>query len=230
MEWIKNHWFLLTMLAIATILSFVWLFVFNRKRLNAKWWEIIIISFIHTIYGVLTVLFFAFFESGFKTSSIGNISLFGGIFFMPIMYAIYALIKKLPIGLVFDVFVISLAATLALARVNCLYAGCCIGIEIGNNGFIWPAREIDILIHVLFLIFAIPVIYKGHSKGKGYPIYMIAYGGGRFLNEWLRESGSSSPFHIGHVWALISLIIGTTWLVITLLTSKRKGAISYEND
>ena len=215
------------MLVLATILSFVWLFVFNKKKLNAKWWEILIVVLTHTLYGVLTVKFFAILEVGFNFEKAGNMSLFGGIFFMPIMYFVYARIKQLPLSLVFDIFVVPLAATLLLARINCLYAGCCQGIEIGSNGFRWPAREFDIAIHALFLIFAVPWIIKGKPNGMAYPAYIAVYGFFRFINEWFRISESSSLFHIGHIWAVISFLMGVT-LSIIILVKKKKGAKNNE--
>lgn len=221
MEFIKHNWFLLMVLIIATILSFVWLFVFNRKKLNAKWWEILILALLHTAYGVLTVKFFAILEARFNFEKAGNMSMFGGIFFMPIMYFTYAKIKKLPVGLVFDIFVVSLAVTLLLARINCFHGGCCQGIVIGSNGFKWPAREFDLAIYAIFLIFTIPWILKDKSKGMAYPLFMAVYGLFRFINEWFRESASSSPFHIGHVWAIVSFVIGVTLLVVIYLKQKK---------
>ena len=222
MEFIKNYWFLTMMLAIATILSFVWLFAFNKNKLNAKWWEILIIVLIHTLYGVLTVKFFAILEVGFNFEKAGNMSLFGGIFFMPIMYYIYAKIKKLPLSLVFDIFVIPLAITLLLARINCLHGGCCLGIVIdAEKGIRWPAREIDLAIHALFLIFAIPWIMKDKSNGMAYPVYMAIYGILRFINEWFRESSNSNVFHIGHIWAILSSVIGLILLLLLLICEKK---------
>lgn len=220
MEFLKNYWFLIMVLVIATGLSFVWLFVFNRKKLKASWWEILLVVLIHTLYGVLTVKFFAILEVGFNFEKAGNMSLFGGIFFMPIMYFVYAKIKKLPLSLVFDIFVVPLASTLLLARINCFHGGCCKGIILSGD-FRWPAREVDLLIHVMFLIFAIPWIRKDRSKGMAYPLYMATYGLFRFINEWFRESSSTSPFHIGHIWAIVSFVVGITILVIMYLKQKK---------
>ena len=209
------------MLVLATIISFVWLFIFNRKKLNAKWWEVLILALLHTAYGVLTVKFFAILEVGFNFEKAGSMSLFGGIFFMPIMYFAYAKIKKLPLSLVFDIFVVPLAATLLLARINCFHGGCCQGIILGSNGFKWPAREVDLLIHAIFLIFIIPWVLKGKSRGMAYPLYMVAYGLFRFINEWFRESVSASLFHIGHIWAIVSFVIGLALLVIIYLKQQK---------
>ena len=228
MEIIKHNWFLITMLVLATIISFVWLFVFNRKKLNAKWWEVLILVLLHTTYGVLTVKFFAILEVGFNFEKAGSMSLFGGIFFMPIMYYVYAKIKKLPLSLVFDIFVVPLATTLLLARINCLHAGCCQGIIINDEkGIRWPAREVDLAIHTLFLILAISWIMKNKSNGLAYPAYMAAYGIIRFFNEWFRENSGSNVFHIGHVWAIVSSVIGLLLMLLLLVCNKdpeEKGA------
>lgn len=222
MEFINNYWFLIMLLTIATAISFVWLFVFNKEKLNAKWWEILIVVLIHTLYGVLTVKFFAILEAGFDFERAGNMSLFGGIFFMPIMYFAYAKIKKLPLSTVFDIFVIPLAATLLLARINCFRAHCCLGMVLdAEKGIRWPAREIDLAIHALFLVFATPWIMKNKSNGMAYPLYLAVYGLFRFINEWFRESSSESAFHIGHVWAIISFVVGVTLLVLIYLRQKK---------
>ena len=227
MDFIKNYWFLIVLLTVATVLSFVWLYFFNKKKLNASWWEILLVALVHTLYGVLTVKFFAILEAGFDVEKAGNMSLFGGIFFMPIMYFVYAKIKKLPVGLVFDIFVVPLAATLFLARVNCFFSGCCKGIFLGDSDFRWPAREVDLFVHLSFLALIIPLIQKNKSKGIAYPLYMAHYGLFRFINEWFRESDSFSSFHIGHVWAIISFVVGATILLIKCFR-QNKGDKSWE--
>ena len=222
MEFFKSHWFLILMLTLASAFVFVWLFVFNREKLKAKWWEILIVTVIHTGYGVLTVKFFALLEAGFNFEKAGNMSLFGGIFFMPLMYFCYAKIKKIPVSIVFDIFVVCLAATLALARINCLYAGCCIGKYIsGDSGPRWPTREIDVVTHALFVIFAIVTIKKEKLNSKLYPLYLIAYGVMRFVIEWFRDSTGSALFHVGHIWSIVSTILGFIIFLIMMLKERK---------
>ena len=232
MEWIKNHWFLLTMLAIATILSFVWLFVFNRKKLNAKWWECLIISIACLIYGVISVVVFAFIENGFNLNKLGSISLFGSIFLAPLIIIVITKIKGITLKDGFDIFVVVVVLANIAGRLNCLHAGCCTGIIMGSSGFRWPTREFDLLIHILFIVFAIPWILKGKSNGKSYPLYMAFYGIGRFLNEWFRESESSSFLHFGHIWSICALMIGAIWLIILLKIDNKntKGVMKYESN
>ena len=51
-----------------------------------KWYAVIAFSVLHTVCGVLSVKAFAFLETG----DAGNMSLFGGVFFMPVLYFISA--------------------------------------------------------------------------------------------------------------------------------------------
>lgn len=212
-DFITSHWVLMILLLIASIINLVWLFL-NRKELKMNLAVIILFSVFHTIIGVIFVVLFAFMESGFKLDSLGNLSLYGGVFFMPIVYVLYALIRKINIGRAFDIFTISLISTLFFARINCIISGCCGGIEVGDTGFRVPTRELELLFYVLFIIFTSYYVYRKESNGLIYPVYMIAYGLFRFIIEFLRESDSSSWFHMGHTWSILSLIIGILIIVV----------------
>lgn len=221
MEFWKNYYILVILLTIATVLSFAWLFL-NRKKINAKWWEVLIISLTHTIVGVGFVKFFALLEAGFDVNKAGNLSMYGGVFFMPLFYFIYAKIKKLPLGLVFDIFTISLVSTLLLARVNCLFSGCCLGKNINYTEARYPTRELEIGYDVIFLAISIFFIYKNKFPGKIYLFYLISYGVFRFIIEWMRESSSTSAFHIAHVWSLLAVLIGVGLLIYIHFRNKDK--------
>lgn len=224
MEWFKSHWFLITMLVLASVISFLWLYILNRRRIKAKWWECLILCITHTVFGVGTVKLWALLEVGFNTAIAGNMSMFGGIFIMPVFYYAYARIKRLPVGVVFDVFVVPLVATLLLARCNCLYAGCCIGQHIGDTEFRYPTREAEILYDSIFLIFVIPIILKDKKRGMMYPIYLISYGAVRFLLESFRESSATGFWHIAHTWSVVAFAIGLGILItITIVQKKRRA-------
>ena len=223
-EFLKQWLFLIILLTIATALSFVWLFVFNKSKLHAKWWEILIVSILHTLIGVGCVKFFALLEAGFDISKAGSMSMFGGIFFMPLFYIIYAKIKKLPILLVIDIFAVSLVTTLLLARINCLHAGCCLGKTI-NYDLRYPTREIEIGYDAIIIALSIFFLLKGYFINKIFFIYLASYGILRFVIEFMRESTSNSLFHIGHVWAIISIILGTIALILINRFQRQKLAV-----
>lgn len=212
-EFIKSHYVLMILLLIATIFNFAWLFL-NKKELKMNnIFLIILFALAHTILGIIFVLVFAYFESGFNKDAIGSISLFGGVFFMPLVYSLYALIRKIKISKAFDIFTVSLISTLFCARINCLVSGCCKGIYLFNSDFRFPYRELELVYYLIFIIIFAKDIYKGKSSGLAYPIYMASYGTFRFVFEFLRDSGSSNVFHIAHLWSLISTAIGISLIV-----------------
>lgn len=211
-DFIVSHYVLMILLAVATVINFVWLF-FNRKDLKMNIPILIVFSLLHSIIGVLFVVIFAYIEAGFDFEAIGNMSLYGGVFFMPIVYLLYALIRKVSIGRAFDIFTISIVSTLFFARINCIISGCCRGILIGDTGIRVPTRELELLFYALFVIFTITKIYKKESNGYMYPIYMFSYGAFRFIVEFLREADGESIFHMGHIWSIISIVIGLGFIL-----------------
>lgn len=213
------------LLLLATTINFVWLYL-NRKDLKMNLLILILFSIFHTIIGVLFVSLFAFVESGFDMNSLGNLSLYGGVFLMPIVYLGYALIRKVPIGRAFDIFTISLVETLFFARINCLVSGCCYGILIGDTGFRVPTRELELLFYLVFIILFSDRIFKRQSNGNIYSYYLISYGIFRFISEFFRASSEQNIFRISHVWSIISCFVGC---LLIILNFRRKNKYERES-
>lgn len=218
-DFIVSHYVLMILLLLATIINFVWLYL-NRKDLKMNLLILVLFSLFHTLIGVLFVVLFAFAESGFNLDSFGNLSLYGGVFLMPIVYLGYALIRNVPIGRAFDIFTISLIETLFFARINCLVSGCCYGILIGETGFRFPTRELELFFYLVFIVVFIDKILKNKTNGNIYPIYMMSYGTFRFLTEFARNNSSQTIIHLGHLWSLISFLIG---LILFLILKCKRG-------
>lgn len=147
---------------------------------------------LHTVLGVLSVKVFALFETG----DFSNMSLFGGVFFMPLFYWGVAKLAKQKAADVFDVFTICLVFTLMCARLNCIVSGCCLGAHIPIEGLThlrFPTRELELLFYVLLLSRLWRKVLSGSARGMIYPIYMIAYGIFRFVTETLRFSDRTGP-------------------------------------
>lgn len=219
-DFIVSHYVLMILLLLATIVNFVRLYL-NRKDLKMNLLILILFSVFHTIIGVLFVILFAFAESGFDMNSFGNLSLYGGVFLMPIVYLGYALIRKVPIGRAFDIFTISLVETLFFARINCLVSGCCNGILIGETGFRVPTRELELLFYLIFTIIFVDKIYKSKTKGYVYIIFLISYGIFRFVTEFLRTNENLyGQFHIAHLWSILAIVFGILLLCIILFRGR----------
>lgn len=198
---------LFILLGCGTLFNVYWLYR-CRERLHLRWLSVLLLSVLHTVLGVLSVKVFALFETG----NFSNMSLFGGVFFMPLFYWGVAKLAKQKAADVFDVFTICLVFTLMCARLNCMISGCCLGAHIPIEGLThlrFPTRELELIFYVILLSRLWRKVLSGSARGMIYPIYMIAYGIFRFVTETLRVSNrTDSILHISHLWALLSLGIG----------------------
>ena len=206
LTWLSDH-ALMLLLGCGTLFNVYWLHR-CRERLHLRWLSVLLLSVLHTVLGVLSVKVFALFETG----DFSNMSLFGGVFFMPLFYWGVAKLAKQKTADVFDVFTICLVFTLMCARLNCIISGCCLGAHIPIEGLThlrFPTRELELIFYVLLLSRLWRKVVTGSARGMIYPIYMISYGIFRFVTETLRVSSrADSILHISHLWALLSLGIG----------------------
>lgn len=220
-QFIQEHRLLL-LLVFAAVCTFIWLMRF-RSRLGMKWYAALCCSILHVAYGVFCVKAFAVLEG--NPVSNGAMSLFGAVFFMPVAYWLGAKIFKRDTRTVFDLFTVPLVFTLACARVNCLFAGCCKGLVIPfihSHTVRWPVRETELVFYAVLLAFFVIRTFKNKTNGELYPIYLMAYGVFRFVIEFFRESDHIlGLFHISHLWAMLALIIGAS-VYFEIHNKKRK--------
>ena len=211
---------LVILLTAASIFTFFWLYL-QRVRLKMRLYAVFIITILHVLYGVMTVKIFATLEG-----SPGGMSLFGAVFLMPIAYYLGARMTKRPVAEVFDILTICMIFTLMCARINCLISGCCLGRQISyHTAARWPTRETELIFYIVFLLAAIPKVRQRKTVGMVYPVYMVAYGLFRAVNECFRESASPGIFHLSHVWAFLTLGIG----ISVLMEKKKRTADSHLN-
>ncbi|MBE6682880.1 MAG: hypothetical protein E7595_01870 [Ruminococcaceae bacterium] len=218
--WIVQN-VLYILLAVATAFGYFWISQF-KKQLRIKEWMALVLSVLHTVVGVVCVKVFAFLESGEG----GGMSLYGAVFFLPVIYYLCAKLFKRKVSDVFDVFTVCTVFTLLCARVNCITAGCCLGNVIpGTEGLRWPTREAELIFYIVLYFVLRTHIKKSKHNGKIYLIYMISYGVFRFIVEFFRESFHTivGPFHISHIWSLVAIIVGTA--IYYMLSRKPHGDI-----
>ena len=175
-----------------------------KDRLKLKKIEVLVFAVLHTVIGVLSVKVFAFLESG----EVGKMSLFGGVFFMPVFYYTWAKLMKQSVADVFDASTICMLFTLMCARINCILSGCCKGIMIPGTHMRFPTRELEIFYYIVMLTFLAAKVIKRKNIGEIYPLYMITYGIFRFIIEFFRVSSTGEIFHISHLWAALAFIAG----------------------
>lgn len=218
-EWFSAN-SMYVMLTIGTIFNIFWVDKF-KSRLNISRMSVIALSILHTICGVVCVRIFAIMEAGFDVSKAGNFSLFGGVFFMPLMYLALSKVLKRSCSEVFDIFTIGIMFTFMCARISCIISGCCAGRLIPGMSMHYPTREAEIIFYLVMIIWLGKKVLEGKLQGRAYPIYMIAYGIFRFIDEWFRFASESTLVHPAHFWSLLCLIIGLS--INTEMKKKEKN-------
>lgn len=210
MEWFASH-SLLCLLTLAALGTVFWAWR-QRRRLDLRLHWVLLLSVLHVAVGVACVKAFAILEAG-SLSAAGNMSLFGAIFFLPLFYWLGAKLFRRRTADVFDVFTIPTVFTLACARANCLITGCCLGRLIPGMQQRWPTREAELVFYAVLLPCLIIHSKKKEAAGSLWPIYIASYGAFRFAVEFFRESETAFLFHLSHLWAILSLLIGVSVLL-----------------
>lgn len=220
---------LVFLLILGTIFTFIILFTL-RKRINIKWYAAVIISILFTLSGVLLVMLFAFMENGFNRDTFGQTSIFGAVFFEPLLFAAAARIFNRKYRDVFDVMTPCLIFTLMCSRINCIVKGCCEGLKIPGMGEVrYPTREIEIVFYIVILVIICVKVYKNTMNGRAYPLYMIGYGILRFILEFFRVSRASHIFHISHLWALLCFIVGMAFFAELGRKSDERKSVKHKS-
>ena len=202
--------FLITTLVITVILSALVLIRF-KQELSINSAAAVILAVFHTVLGVICVKIFAGLESLSNPLNAG-MSLFGALFFLPLFYLIGSRLAHRRTALVFDNFSLCVMIALMCVRCNCIASGCCVGKAISGTAAHWPTRQTEIVFWAGMLVWFLMKKKRGYPEGLLYPLMMMVYGIFRFFIEFFRdENAVFGGFHFGHVWAVVSFIIGSTF-------------------
>ena len=222
LNWLRSH-NLVWILSIALVFWIAWTLI-NSKKLKLKAYQAIISTVLQLLIAVFYLKLFAWFEALFSGQPPASLRLYGPIFFVPLSFFIQAKLTKCDPKIVFDTMIVGVVFAIMLGRGNCLIVGCCGGRPLGDSGIILPIREIEMALNGLFVLIAAPMVAKGKTHGKVYPIYLIVYGAFRFIAEFARDEGAPifgvEILHLAHIWSLISLIAGV--IILVIMTRKEK--------
>ena len=162
----------------------------------------------------------------------GGFSLFGVFLFTPIFLSCVAFVGRIDVGRFLDFFAPGVLIELAWYRVGCLGAGCCGGIDVGwgINGRLFPVQPIEIALDLILFCGIVIAIFKGSIekiRGLTFGITFCGYGVIRFALEFLWERTSIFwVISISHIWALITILVGVSFIVLSLRRSRRNKAVS----
>ena len=158
---------------------------------------------------------------------------YGGIIGGIIAGWLYSRITKLNFLKYFDLMIPSVALAQGFGRIGCFLAGCCYGRETDAfwgvtfpEGSFAPAGVPLIPTQLLssagdFLIMAVLLIYSRHSKKTGNTgaLYLLLYGIGRFLIEFLRSDDRGT---VGMLSTSQFISIGIVLIAVGMFNKKQR--------
>ena len=186
------------------------LFLRFKDRLRIGRLAAVVLGIICVVPGVISTMVFSGIENWGNPLSSG-FSLFGSILIEPWFFIAGTKIFRRNIRDVLDVYTLCAIAGLFVVRINCIVNGCCLGALMPHSDTVrWPTREVEMVFHLILFAILYRKTCKNDLPGIIFPTYMISYGFFRFIEEWFRAGRRFlGPMHISHLWAILSVIIGS---------------------
>ncbi|MCI9448875.1 MAG: prolipoprotein diacylglyceryl transferase [Clostridiales bacterium] len=214
-------------LVVSTVVMLA-VMLYCRKYCEISLVKTIIIAPILMLAGVECDHLMNYIEQGYWS----GMSFYGSVLFLPIVFILVALILRVPYGRMMDMLAIAACPTLALMKLNCFLNGCCYGFVLKEyeDGLTirFPSQIVELINGVILMFVLLHILKKGNRKGEIYPLFMIIYGTTRFILNFFRGDLRGFLWIIpqGHLWSLISVIIGIIW--ITVVKERRSNKDSCE--
>ena len=231
------------MIGIGFILA-LFLGEYRAKKKGMKEEAIIDLAIIAAVGGFLgakilyiIVSFKEFLQNPLAVIGSEGFVVYGGIISGVLCCMLYCKVKKLKFLDYFDIVMPEVALAQAFGRIGCFLAGCCYGRETTSRfgvvfpeGGLAPAGVKLIPTQLIssagdFLIMIVLLLYYRKNKKDGTPgnvgfLYMLLYGVGRFLVEFLRNDNRGGAWMFStSQW--ISMLILAGGIVLYLVNKKR---------
>lgn len=135
------------------------------------------------------------------------------------------------------------AALIFVGRWGCFLNGCCYGFVTGHPfGMHFPFDPPGLFRHpsqlyeslgaglILFVLFLAervwpPLERRARDGALLWPLFMILYGGMRFLLDFLREGDRIMGLRTGQLVGGAAVVIGLVWLVVSEVSFRRRGKV-----
>jgi phosphatidylglycerol---prolipoprotein diacylglyceryl transferase len=120
-----------------------------------------------------------------------------------------------------DLFAAVVPIGVAIGRVGCWFAGCCLGRETEPHWWTlddvhgisrWPSVPMEFAFNLLAALAFTLMRRRGLLPGQHFHLYLIAYGGFRFLHEFMRDTprvvAGLSGYQLAAVLVMVVGIVG----------------------
>lgn len=146
--------------------------------------------------------------------TLGGVSFYGTVFFMPIAMLVAAAVLKKKRSQAIDFVTPPILLMLAFMRAGCFLNGCCGGISFDVCGLqieSIPTQLIELTMDVGIMCYLLKRVNKKLTYGELYYLFMIMYGIGRFMIEFIRiREISVLGMSNGQIFSVLSVFVGVT--------------------
>ena len=106
-----------------------------------------------------------------------------------------------------DRFAIVLPFSIAIGRIGCWFAGCCLGLPIEGQTQLHPIALYEMAFHVATGAMLVILYRQRRCSGQLFAIFMVAYGTFRFASETLRATEKAFYGLSAYQWFAAALIL-----------------------
>lgn len=111
-----------------------------------------------------------------------------------------------------DRFAILLPFSIAIGRVGCWFAGCCLGLPVGSRAasathVLHPIAIYEIIFHLTIGTTLVLLFRRRRLRGQLFAVFMIAYGTFRYASETLRATEKAFFGFSAYQWFAVALIL-----------------------
>ena len=206
----------LAIIGLGGLVMFVSMLLRKKQFPHIAIWKMAVLDVWLLITGVAGTMILAFIEMG----EFGGTSFYGAIFLVPVLIA-PAMLMKITHRDILNLCAPAECAMLVVMRFDCLDKGCCVGRYLPTLGFQFPSQIAEMVVSIAIMAVLI-WMHRKNQQAQLYPWYMILYGVCRSILQCFRYGGTK-PWLLGlsqgHLWSLISILIGTLWLLIAFRQS-----------
>jgi len=120
-----------------------------------------------------------------------------------------------------DWFALAVPASIAMGRIGCLYAGCCLGDicapdqlgafrDVTGNPR-WPAVPLELVFQLIFIAVVFPLARRHAGRGQLFHLYLVTYGVFRFWHEFHRATPELWLGLSGYQFGALGLVMLGGW-------------------
>lgn len=196
----------------AFIIAFTFYFT-KKKKYSVTWTELIIISILLAFGGTIGNSI----GSLITGTPAGGRRAYGMVLCNAFTVMTYTTLVKSRDGRLTDYAAIPAAAICCVGKAECIFEGCCYGIDLfqttAGNTIQFPSQIFEELCLIGIVIFLMILEKKGTAYGFLWPLYVTWYGITRYIGDLFRGVPSErEPFFLGlpagQLWSIVVIIVG----------------------